>query len=396
METSDRLDEAEYQLRAALQEQGDDPPDWRVHLYLGTVVDRAGRPPKEAFAEVISAVIGAPVSEAEAPAALALSMLNDPSARRWARKLDPDHVRTLLTCAQADEAPASMVSLAAQLSILRGDAAAVGSLLAASPSGEHATDPVIVRASTVARALELVDQGDFDAALSLLAESDIPATEAGVPSTRAFALYGAGRLDEALETATAASATFDTAVVEALVWLRRAASDDDFARSDAIAEAARAASEAARIDPGLGDGLLLRAQVELEGGVDIDGGRRLLESALRKLEREPERSRLWRVQARVRDDDVFRYTTLEVAAACERHDELLGVGPEDLPFATTTRRQDASLAEPSRSRCAIQAVRKTRRRCSSWPPASTSKATSTTAPSGPGIRRTRSTRRWTG
>jgi tetratricopeptide (TPR) repeat protein len=345
METNDKLDEAELMLSAALAEPGTDPPDWRIHMYLGTVGDRVGRPRARAFAEVLAAVVKAPTTEAEAPAELALSMLNEPTARRWARKLDADLVRTLLASAQNDGAPAPMVSLAAQLSILRGDAAAVGSLFAVSPAAERAAYPAIASASAVARALELVDEGNCEDALAVLAEGEVSAGEPGVASTRAFAFYGAGNLDAALDTAASAAPTFDTAAVEALVWLRRAAEERASETSDAIAEAARAASTAARIEPALGDGLLLRAQVELEGNLDISGGRRLLQTAMRKLENEPTRARLWRVQARGRDDDVFRYMTLEVAAACERPEELLRVRPDDLPFATTNYRQDASLAQ---------------------------------------------------
>ena len=54
---------------------------------------------------------------------------------------------------------------------------------------------------------------------------------------------------------------------------------------------------------------------------------------------------MWRLQQRVRSDDVFRYMSLEVAAYCDRDEQFLSLGPDDLPFGGTTYLQDGALAE---------------------------------------------------
>ena len=185
----------------------------------------------------------------------------------------------LLARARVEDAPTSIVSLAAQLFILRGDPQPVASLLA-----DTRDDPSLTSARAVARSLELVDEGDFGAAINVLEESNASRREPAVASARALALYGAGRLDEALRSAASAPLTFETAAAQALFWLTRAANLPQSEEKDvAIAEAGSAASAAARTDPALGDGFLLRAQVDLEGSLDVEGGRRLLDTAVRKL-----------------------------------------------------------------------------------------------------------------
>jgi hypothetical protein len=344
---TERFAEAGAELREALREPGDEPPDWRIHFHLGVLEQQAGSEPLEVFSRFLTAALASPAPAAEEPVARALQMLEDhTAARRWTSGLDRAQVDLLLSRALSGGAPASMVSLASQLSLLRGDAETAGSLISTMSDDRLRADPALGTAQTVAEAIRSVDQGDFESALALLDRSEV-AREPTAAAARAMALYGIGRLDQALDSAAGAQVTFETAMAQALVWLRRAAegSETDAQMADAFAQAGRAASTAARLAPTLGDGLLLRAQVELEASHDIDEGRRLLQKALRKLERDPDRARLWRLQRRVRDDDRFRYVSLEVAAACDRREDLLAVHPERLPFLRTTVLQDAALAE---------------------------------------------------
>lgn len=346
MESEDRLTEAAHELESALDEAGDDPPDWRIHLHLGRVAERAGDEPVAAISEVLAAVVAAPPEEAEEPARAALAMLAGQSSHQWVSRLADSQVDALVSRARAPDASSLLVSLAATFLFLRGDYETAGSLVSASSSSEVRADPHIGTAQTVARASQLIDSGEFRSALAVLEEAEVPGQDPVAASMRALADYGLGDLDAALDDVADAPETFDTALAEALVWLRRAGEKTETEEGvDPVAQAGRAASAAARLGPSAPDGLLLRAQVELEGTFDISDGRRLLEQAILRLDREPERARHWALQRRVRTDDAFRYMTLEVAAACGRTEELFALQPHDLPFARTDYRQDAAAAD---------------------------------------------------
>lgn len=342
---AERSDAAVRELREALKEAGDDPPEWRIHLELGLLAERVGDQPVEAFSELVSAATGAPPPDADDPSAAALQMLESTSGRWLASKIDDSQVRALVQQARRDDANPGLVRLAAQTSFLRGDAQATQSLISNTSEMELQADPVLGSARAVAQALQLLDEGAFEEALLAIDDGRVPAEEPTGASARALALFGLGRLEEALRALDAAPDTFDTCVARALVWLTTAANDNETERPAPIAHAEEAATMAARLEPSLGDGLLLRAQITLEGTLELDRGRRLLETALRRLEGDPDRARLWRLQRRVRTDDIFRYITLEVAAACENDADLLAIRREELPFATTTYHQDAAIAE---------------------------------------------------
>lgn len=355
MGASDRAAEAASEFRHALRETGDVPPDWRIHLHLG-VLARAANDSVQAFTELLAAVLTSPPDTVDEPATDAASMLDDKrAARRWATKLDGETVSALVDRARSDDASPRVVALAAELLVLRGDAATANSLIREG-ADVGVESSAVAQAHAVAQALERVEAGQFDSALELLEESEISPSEPAAASTRALALYGAGLFDDALDAVADVPETFETAVTQALVYLRQASDLGSAAGSDAVAEAARAASTAARLAPSRGEGLLLRAQVKLEGESDIEAGRRLLESAIRKLDRDPERARFWRLQQRVRHDDRFRYMTLEVAAACGRNDELLAMSLDDLLLEDTSYTQDAALAE-LKARALLQAER---------------------------------------
>jgi tetratricopeptide (TPR) repeat protein len=343
--SDERVPDAAHELHRALGEPGDDPPDWRIRFHLGECAQRLGDEPEAALAHFVAAAAGAPLDEAAAPAQAALRLLEDSASAPRAVGLDATQAAALNRRAQEPSAPAPLVQLALHLLLLRGDLGGARSLVDASASEAVQSDPALDTARAVTRARELIDRGAFTEALAALEEADVQADEPTAIGTRALALYGADRLDEALAAAGAAPPTFDTALVEALVWLTRAATGEEGAASEAITRAERAAGTAARMVPSLGDALLLRAQVALEGLEDLSGGRALLERAVRRLESEPERARHWRVQSFVRTDDRFRYMRLEVAAACGRADELLAVELSELPLLRTTYRQDAALAE---------------------------------------------------
>jgi len=341
-----RRGEAEAELRRALSEPGGEPPDWRLHFHLGELAsDRAA-----ALSEFLAAVVAAPTADAGGPVDAALALLDGPDAANLASRLDAQDVRRLRGLVNREDSdPAKL--LAAHILVLRGEADIVAPLVSASADSPIRDDPALRTANAVSRALELVAQGDDQAALGLLAEQDLPPHEPAAAAVRALALYGLGDLEEALQALIDTVPTFDIAAVRALVWLRRAAASTGNERQAAITKADSAASEAARIDPSRGEGLLLRAQVALEGTPNIESGRKLLTQAIRRLDTQLEREWLWRVQQRVRGDDVFRYMTFEVAAARGRRDELLVLRPAELPFAGMTSIQNAALAELAAVAC---------------------------------------------
>jgi tetratricopeptide (TPR) repeat protein len=339
MDHPDRREEAKAELRLALNEPGDEPPAWRLHHYLGQLMTEV----VDGLAEFIAAIVTAPVVDGSAPAETALGLLEGNDASSVANRLDPEDVVKLVEFARVGNSDPATVKLAAHITSLRGDTQSAWSLI--SSAADLQDDPQLRSTIAVARAQELVDEGEYQAALNLLAEYELHGNETAAIVPRAYALYGLDNLDKALETLIGAPSTFETATVRALVWLRRAARTSIDSRAPVISEAEGAASEAVRIDPSSGEGLLLRAQVTLEGTDDTNGGRRLLDKAVRKLGRMPERTLSWRVQQRVRDDDLFRYVTLEVAAKCGHLDELLALRREELPFKQTTYLQDGALAE---------------------------------------------------
>jgi hypothetical protein len=346
MEAGDRLSEAAHELWKALDEPGGDPADWEIHRHLAALAERQDDP-NTALRETLAATLEAPPQAADELARWALDLLEGRGESQRAAGLDASQVRELGSRAGDRDTPASLVQLALRMLLLRGEEDAARSVLT-SPSGASLpASPAIGAAQAVTRALRLIDEGSFTSAVAVLEEAGVTDDDPAGAATRALALYGADRLDEAYAAAEAAPDTFDAAVVQALVWLARAARGDGDTADlvDPSAEADRAASAAARIEPSLGDGLLLRAQVALEALEDLDGGRQLLHKALRRLEKRPERARLWRVQQMVRDDGPFRYTRLEMAAACERWEELLEIRVHELPFIGTSDRQAAASAE---------------------------------------------------
>lgn len=346
IETGDRLSEAARELWKALDEPGAEPADWEVHRHLAGLAERQDDP-NTALRETLAATLEAPPRDADELARWALNLLEGRGERQRAAGLDASQVRELGLRAGDRDMPASLVQLALRMLLLRGDEDAARSVLT-SPSGASLpATPAVGAAQAVTRALQLIDDGEFPDAVAVLQEAGVTEDDPAGAATRALALYGAGRLDEAYAAAETAPDTFDAAVVQALVWLARAAGGDADSAGliDPAAEADRAASAAARIEPSLGDGLLLRAQVALEALEDLEGGRQLLKKALRRLDKRPEGARLWRVQQMVRDDGLFRYARLEVAAACERWEELLDIPVHELPFIRTSDRQAAAAAE---------------------------------------------------
>jgi len=337
----DRREDAAAELRRALAEPGSEPPDWRLHFYLGKLTsDHA-----EALSESIAAVVTAPVTEQRGPTEAALALLDDRDAASLASGLDSKEMNKLLKITEADAAQPETVKLAIQLLFLRGEIDTARRFMSASVDPQVQHDPVLRVANVVRSALELVDQGDYEAALSQVTGQALPPNEPATAMAYALAFYGLGKLDDALNALGSALATFDTAAVYALVWLRRAAARTGVKQEDAIARAERAASEAVRLDPSRGEGLLLRAQITLEGTRHIESGRRLLVKAMRRLKDKPEQALLWRVQQRVRDDAPFQYVVFEIAAACGRRSELLALRPEQLPLRGMTQFQNGALAE---------------------------------------------------
>lgn len=341
MADPDRRQEAQTELRRALDEPGDEPPDWRLHHDLGTLAsDHA-----TALSEFLAAVMTAPAPEVAEPVSAAMELLDGADAPELATGLDAKDVGELVEHAQLGGSHLETMKLAVRVLLLRGEVFNARTLISACDDSQIHDDPTLYMATVVSHALELIEEGSYQSALDLLTRQVPPLYRPAEATAQALALYGLGDLDEALQTLTGAVPTFDIAAARALVWLRRAAASTGNEHADVIAKADRAASEAVRLEPSSGEGLLLRAQIILEGTPNIESGRRLLIQAIRRLEAKPERAWLWRLQRRVRDDNMFRYMTFEVASACGRRDELMAMRPEQLPLSETTSLQNAALAE---------------------------------------------------
>ncbi|MBE2315679.1 hypothetical protein DVA67_006815 [Solirubrobacter sp. CPCC 204708] len=332
-----RLDDAIAELGRALEDPGEDTLRWQVHWHLALLSARANRRPDAAFGQAFAAALAAPPDEAEEPAEFALDLLRGGSVRRAVTQIDDATIDRLVERALTLDGGSVLLMLAGHILMLRGDAHKAGRLFDAAPDTGGTADA----ARAVADALTAIDDGGFDAALDALAglDDDVP----GVAAARALALYGGGRLEEALACTRREGGMIDTAMAETVIWLRVAVAHDQ--ATDALTQAERSASVAARLDPSQPEALLLRAQVEFELGRDLSSARDLLHHALDGLEATPERSRYWRLQQHVRTDGRFRYVTLEVSAACNRTDGLLMLSPADLPLADTSALQNAAAAE---------------------------------------------------
>lgn len=332
--------EAEEQLRRALLDPGERPVDWEIYHELGGLLLRGGNE-SAALAALVSAVVAAPPEFAGGAAERAIGVLDGPCGAEAVGGLPLD-TRERLTAHVNGDGSLHAARLAARIAMLQGDTATAGSIAATLTEGERGRDPALVRASVSARASALLDEFHVTEALDLLESQAGSADDPAVTAVWSSCLYAAGRLDQALAKASDGS-TMEHSTLVALIWLRCAAgTHSGEERTKYIDNALTAAAAAAREDPGRPEPLLLRAQVLLEGAVDLDEGRRLLTRALRRLEQRPEQLSWWRLQARVREDELYRFFLVELAVAQEQDPEIVAFA-ERMTFATTEFAQDGAV-----------------------------------------------------
>jgi len=332
--------EAEEQLRTALLDAGERPADWEIYHQLGGLLLRV-RNESAALAALVSAVVAAPREFAGSAAEQAIDVLDGSRGAEAVSGLPLDTQERLIAHAKGGGC-LDAARLAARIAMIQGDTATVASIAGTLPEIDRARDPALVRASVSARASVLLDEFHVAEALDLLERQAGSADDPAVMAVWSSCLYAAGRLDEALAKASDGT-TMELSTLVALIWLRRAAdTGPGDERAKYIGHALTAAAAAAREDPARPESLLLRAQVLLEGAGDLNEGRRLLKRALHRLEQRPEQLSWWRLQARVREDELYRFFLVELAVAQGQEPEIIAAA-ERVTFATTEFAQDGAV-----------------------------------------------------
>ena len=310
------LDEAERLLLGTLNggsnQQTGPEEDWEVLSELAAVARLRGRARREVDL-LIRAVSAAPPEAAASLANRVMGLLEADSAdMSLVEGLSPDVARELWKAAHDPGQPDEVVQLAARFALFRGDIAAASEVSRQRQSvGTQAED--LHAANLAASILQRLADDDLAGAEAQLTTMAHVADDAAFALAEALLLYARGDYRAARLRAEASGGTGDLGAVAVIALLAQAALTDH--ESDLLyAEARTAASGAARRKPSSAEPLLLRAQVLLEAGLDLDVGRGLLQTAVSRRQ-EPERLSWWAIQERSRRDDRYTYFRVELAAA---------------------------------------------------------------------------------
>jgi tetratricopeptide (TPR) repeat protein len=338
-------DEAREQFRLALGAAGDDPPDWRIHGDLGRL-EQAADDQATALRHWLRAVGTAPDADVGEPAEHALALLDGVQGDAVDEVLADVDFGALRRRAGAADAPAPLVRLVTAALLRRGDAVGAFELFSGKPERGLPPDDNLSTERRLAYVASLVDADRWDDALAAMGPPNdaAGAAEAGL---RGLLLYGADKPGEAWEALKRGERhrSFDQAVLRCLILLRRAAEAPlGEQRRELAIDALAAASDATQLGPTRPDTSLLRAEVMLEGGLDLNEGRRLLRRALWRLGDDLGSLSWWRAQERVRHDEVYAYFRIELAAAADRDDEVLARAAA-ATRVTTEFLQDGALSE---------------------------------------------------
>ncbi|MCA2218037.1 hypothetical protein [Jidongwangia harbinensis] len=306
-------EEADRQLTLALGEAGDQPPEWLLHLELGRL--RRHHDPVGAVRNFLDATRTASQTDVEPAAEEALAALVGVEDGSLRHILSDDDLAALRARARADDAPAALVRLVASLLMLRGDAAQGLDLLVANPTNALPSTDLQRMVDAAAYIRGLIADDQWQEAAELIAGDQWIATEPGLAADRALIYYALGREDRAAGELPDQATRFPEAVVRLLLALQRAALLAGAERREAFTDALDLAVAATQIASAGAEASLLRAQVLLEGALDLDEGRRLLRSALRRLRDDLDGIAWWRAQQKVRRDELYAYFRIEVAAA---------------------------------------------------------------------------------
>ncbi|GAA4351182.1 hypothetical protein GCM10023145_14990 [Angustibacter luteus] len=332
------LDSIEADGRAGRDVEG--PAKWEVLEELAGIARLRGQAQPE-MERLVEAVIAAPPDPAARLADQIVQLLESSGDGSLVEGLPNEVASRLWEAAHDDERPDAVVQLAARLALARGHVTAASEVsrqrdsVASAGAELHAV-------SVVAAVLDLLAEGDTGAAEARLAEVGHLDREPSVVLADALLRYARGDLEGARRLAEDWSGAGDVGTVAVIALLRQAVDEADAA---GIFKAARsAATRTVRHDPSSGEPVLLRAQVLLEAGVELELGRELLATAVTRLG-SPYALPWWRVQDRARDDHRYTYFRVEVAAALENPGEIPGLAASFEATSLTTYAQDARLRE---------------------------------------------------
>lgn len=375
-----RTSEAVAELDLALQEAGGDPPDRRINLAAGRMLE--GTEPAQALQRYVSALDGDTAQDAASQARALLEA--SPKPATLAAPITTQEIERVARLARGSE-PVTL--LASALLRLRGRDGEALELLQhayedARPPGKYVvshlaqtqldldrvdeTVTLVEREDPdgrepslqLVRAHALLIRGEYAEALEL---ADRLSTEGvdvpGLAAVSALSLLGLGRLDEARSRLPADDA-HEIQLARAIVGLQRRE----------YQPAREAASALLRSSPNDPDVLLVNAQTVVEAldasqedetsaldssaanvesptpGAEVDAARRLMADVARALAELGQRSRWWRTQAAVRvNDGRYRYFSCELQFAQHSGPSLEEI--DDVDSSETSYLQDGALME---------------------------------------------------
>ena len=331
--------DAERYLELAIGTPGDSPPRWQLLTELGHIASYREEPMR-ALEQFLQALLDSPIECSEEPARCVLEQLDGERGPWLAQRADGDLYQQLLARGSAPgNDPASKV--AARLATLRGDLHKAGEIAQENrgPMDGDSAWRTAIQASTV---LSMLEEFRFADALEALDEVH-GEDESAVAYLRALALYGEQRDHDAIKACSGFSSKPDLCVVNAISYLALAAATVGSERVALLERARDAAALAARLDSGNPVPNLVRAQVLLEGDLDLTEGRRLLKRAVKHLGEgsHTQDPLLWRLQSRRRDDDLYAYFDVEFAHALRRDDQVIA-RMQSMDLTVTSHRQDGA------------------------------------------------------
>jgi len=316
------------------------PARWEVLEELAGIARLRGHVQQEVD-RLVQAVVAAPSDPATRMADRIVQLLESSGDGSLVEGLPNEVASQLWAAAHDDERPDAVVQLAARLALARGHVTAASEVsrqrdsVASAGTELHAVN-------VVAAVLDDLAEGDADAAETRLAEVRHLDREPSVMLAEALLRYARGELEEARRLAESWSGAGDVGTVAVIALLRQAAAEGD--ASAAFTAARTVATRIVRHDPASGEPVLLRAQVLLEAGVELELGRELLETAVSRLGK-PYGLPWWRVQDRARRDDRYTYFRVEVAAALGETAEIPRLAGTYTASSLTTYAQDGRLRE---------------------------------------------------
>lgn len=331
--------DAQRHLELALDSPGDSPPEWQLLTELGHVAERRGDP-VAALEKFLEALVVTPRESSSQSAGHALRQLGRQRGSWLAQRADQDLYQRLLD--RGSQVGNEAISkVAARLATLRGDLRKAGEI--ANENSEQVGDDSAWRTAMQASSvLSMLEEFRFEDALKAL-DAVQGEDESALGHLRALALYGQERDLEAIRVCADLPPNPDLCVVRAISYLALAASMVGQERAARLERARDAAALAARLDSGNPEPNLARAQVLLEGDLDLIEGRRLLKRAVKHLDAGVDTQHLlvWRLQSRRRTDELYAYFDVEFAHALGREDELIS-RVRAMSFSETSSRQDGA------------------------------------------------------